>query len=384
MVILETLLRFWGLLPSVATKWRYAKSLILTLGILAHQDILQGGTVLWYNDQPVLLADGLTRAGGSNYIVEMLVNDDKGGSQLVGVTGLLEGQFAGFFGSANGEDYVDTPLLPACHTVSLTLRIWDKSTGTNFQSATVKGAETFDQYVAGGCSGGVPPPPIGLANFKALALGNPQFTTNIISYITPQLPPLFPFIPIAWAPKSAPLAVLSLKRQGVLDRSDTVNWSITNGCTLPGVNCLATNGIVTFLPGQTAASLELAIPGGTIHHETVGLAVSLSTVATNLMLTVPRIDVLFYDDTYLQVQLLKDPYRPSYAAIGVQGYDPTKSESFHLEHTDRLAPANWVDVMQISKDIYFWDSYVSPTDLSYTMSFYIPTNLVFGFYRGAR
>jgi hypothetical protein len=136
----------------------------------------QVGTNRVREDRPIFLPDGVTRASGTNYIVELWAAERflPQGMRLMSTTALLEGEHAGLYWG-NRDQFSDQlggivviPFITPCSQVFLMVRVWDKQTGTNFETATLKASFSFDEITGGSCGGGVPPSD--LFNFRSLSL----------------------------------------------------------------------------------------------------------------------------------------------------------------------------------------------------------------------
>ena len=241
---------------------------------------------------------------------------------------------------------------------------------------------SFNNFILGGCGGGVPSGPEELTGFRSFALGSPQCFTNQISFYAPGNDPyLFQrFIPYFTAPRSGPQAVLTLQRAGDLGRTDVVNWSVVDGCTNASVGCSPTNGLVTFSVGQTLNQFVISVSPQAVEHGVVSLTVALSSTNANVTVPAPHADVLFYDDSYLTVQWSGTSNAPAgYARFDVLGFSPTGREFYRLQRTANSSPANWSDVTNALTAMF------SGHNLEFDWEFAIPTNKIGpGFYRGVK
>ncbi len=331
----------------------------------------------WHtNDVPVFLADGATRASGSNYVVELLAPNGSGASELIGSARMLDGALAGLFGDGRpGRSIgVTSPLLPWCGLGLVTIRIWDSSTGTNFNSATLKGAVSFDNYINVYCCD---PPclPTQLIGFSSFALGNPQWETNKIGFYAPTNP-FFPRPkPYFSAPKSDPKFVINVRRTGDMGRPDTVAWFLfaTNAPAGPPI----TNGWVTFPPDDVVETFKLAMAPDLIRDHVATFKLALSNAAPNQVFAQATADVLVFDENYLKLEW--GGRHSDTIAINVHGFSDTGLETYQLQQKARLSASSWVDV-----PITPYGSARVNSDLSFTWSYYFPTNFIPGFFRAMK
>lgn len=133
----------------------------------------QGGTIALRNyagtpgadPRPVYLEDGVTRAAGTNFVVELLEWDPAtGGFGMLATTNLLDGSRAGLFSAGTGYTHV----IPGETTV-VEVRIWDRTSGKDFASATRRVATAFDNRTGGD---GSPPTLPKRLEIQPVCLGN--------------------------------------------------------------------------------------------------------------------------------------------------------------------------------------------------------------------
>ena len=200
-------------------------------------------------DRPVFLPDGVTRASGSNYVVEFWVQVRGGDFKLVATTSLLTGTQAGLFqGGDNG--YVDAPVL--CSAI-VRVQVWDRTSGTNFDSATIRGGETFLQMFGGSCC---EPPciPFEMTGFTSLCLGKGECdpwptTIGFESY------PTSTFV----VGEQAGLATITVRRTGELGGTNTVTYDTKDGTAIQGMDYVAQQGALTFLPLEMSKSFTIPL-----------------------------------------------------------------------------------------------------------------------------
>jgi hypothetical protein len=199
-------------------------------------------------DRPVFLPDGVTRAIGSNYMVELWLQSWSGDFKLVATTSLLSDTQAGLFqGGDNG--YVDAP---ACSAI-VRVHVWDRTSGTNFDSATIRGGETFLQMFGGSCC---EPPctPFEMTGFTSMCLGKGECdpwpaTIGFESY------PTSTFV----VGEQAGSATITVRRRGELGETNTVSYDTRDGTATQGTDYTAQLGILTFLPLEMSKSFTIPL-----------------------------------------------------------------------------------------------------------------------------
>src|SRR5438874_13744753 len=90
------------------------------------------GTNLSREDRPIYLSDGVTRASGSNYVVELLALDPfTRQPEFVSQTHLLQGDEAGLFDGG----YLALPFIALGANAVIEIRAWDLTTGHGYETA---------------------------------------------------------------------------------------------------------------------------------------------------------------------------------------------------------------------------------------------------------
>lgn len=79
----------------------------------------------------------------------------------------------------------------------------------------------------------------------------------------------------------------------------TVNYATADGTASYTTDYVATNGVVTFAPGQTNKSISVAVRGDALHELAEALFVNLSTPINGLLLDAQAIGTITNDDPFL-------------------------------------------------------------------------------------
>jgi hypothetical protein len=134
------------------------KTILTILGIAASFAAFGQGTIVIASNAgatiyPVLLPDGVTKAVGANYSVEVFVtNTDPankiGATMILGATGRF---------SLSGSQIV--PGVAPGATATLVARAWDNTTGGTYDQSTLRGITSFKTAALGGDVDGDPSTP---------------------------------------------------------------------------------------------------------------------------------------------------------------------------------------------------------------------------------
>jgi hypothetical protein len=242
------------------------------------------GTNFWREDRPIFLADGITRASGSNYVVELWYLNalTQGPLRFAGQTYLLGGDFAGLFrGGQFGS--VELPFVAPCGNAVIEIRAWDSTTGTNYESAATRGNTAFENWT-GGC--GLPPTiPAYLEGFKSFCLGRPNCFTNVtmVDFSSDYLQgggysgalSSNEFI-IA---SSAGFKTILVHRSGDLTGSSVISYSTSDETAVSGVDYTMQTGSLTFQPLETIKTFDIPVLTNSLPPRAVSLRLHLTSVA---------------------------------------------------------------------------------------------------------
>ena len=212
----------------------------------------------------IFLSDGVTRAQGSNVVVELwampLRTPSAAQLQFVHQTHLLEGTRAGLFDAGPLVSYA----IGAGDDAIFEVRAWDRTTGTNYESASIKGATAFQNPTGG--PGSPPDPPKPLVGFNSFCLGNPDclprpvavnFRSDSYHIDGPAEPTLGSndFMAASTAGSKA----IWLYRSGELVFPTTVTYTMADETAANGTDYVQQTGTVTFAPLETGRSFEVPI-----------------------------------------------------------------------------------------------------------------------------
>lgn len=312
---------------------------------------LAGGTVVfrnwWYvyvytnatsgyltNEQrPVVLADGVTRAAGSNYVVELWAGRYFGDQseprmERVATTRLLDGSRAGLFTSGGAAD-LEVPFLNGGDIALLSVRVWDDRSGSDFETATIRTAVSFDNAL--GNESPTPTLPKPLVGLPTLRLGGTDAATN---------PPVLEFWagwPPAWGPRysaarSSGVGIVWVRRVGDLMRTNTVDYVTHDLTATDGKEYVRQSGTLTFLPGEALGYFAVPILADGLQGNQVSVGLRLATATTTLGTGTATLDL--YDDRP-SVRWVSLPEEGS-RFIDVRGYG-----HYRLEHAPTLAAPLW-------------------------------------------
>jgi hypothetical protein len=352
-----------------------------------------GGSVLfqnwksWYdgsvtmvtNEQPVFLPDCQTRASGSNFVVELLAPH----GQLLATTYLGEGDFAGLFSGCA----VFSDLLPQCYNVLLTVRVWDLTTGTNFESATLRVASSFTNHILGGCGGGVPFMPEELTGFQSFALGNAQCFTNptVVGFGDIEIGDVESVVS-----RSRPTAHLFLQRAGDLGQTNSVTYFTWDDTAKAGLNYVPATGTLTFAPGEVSKSITVQFLPESVIDQWLWVNVGLTNLSGNAQLGTTPVRTSVYDDRsvvrWIPASRTTNAHLEIRFIYNYYGHYPFSQ--LWVEKTANLVSKNWARVSTV-KQGYQWDSYWSewmdPDGIHYVLWPQIPLmqGPSTGFYRAA-
>jgi hypothetical protein len=218
------------------------------------------GTNRWREDRPILLADGATRAAGSNIVVELWVKDPHSSQlQFVRQTELLDGDRAGLFDGG----YVELLPIGRGSTAIIEVRAWDKTTGTNYGSTTIKGATAFENHTGGW---GLPPTlPEPLIGFHSFCLGNSDGVARpaMVDFSSDYLDGASVVGALAQSEfivaSTAASKSIRLHRSGELIASTTVTYRTCDETATNGVDYVQQAGNITFLPYETIRTFDVPI-----------------------------------------------------------------------------------------------------------------------------
>jgi hypothetical protein len=296
--------------------------------------------------RPVFLPDGITKAAGSNYVVELWAANYfvMAGAQrptprmeLLATTHLLDGDQAGHFRGGD-HGYVEVSFIPGVfgYNALLCVRIWDKRTGSDFDGATTRGSVSFDNSLGG--AGSTPSGPSWLYGFPPLCLNGADGATNrarceFAWEHAPHVPILY-----QW-PRSFPSGIVPVRRVGRLDQTNTVDFITFDQTAVNGQQYIAQSGRLTFRPGEALTTFSVPVlTNGLEGGQLVSVGLQVLNPDSTASLGVTNAAMRLYDDRP-RIGWVELPGEPS-QAIEIRSY---RWQSFRLQHTEALSHPAWTD-----------------------------------------
>ena len=257
--------------------------LLISLAFLLDRAVLGQGTVDFQNPSPIYLADCVTKAAGSNFVVELLASA-AGEWKLIVQTNLLTGQRAGQFngGVVGIPGSWGTP-------ATLLIRVWDKSTGTNFDSAASR-ASVLLSVITGGHGAGVPTLPAWLAEFPSFCLGKSTCDTNC-----PSATVAFDSR-VVYGRFTSGHAELTVTRTGFLSCTNEVAYATSDDSAIGHRDYAPQSGTLRFLPDEISKTIRIPLLDPAFGETRLAFRVNLRDPSDGVRLGLADATVWLQDD----------------------------------------------------------------------------------------